>query len=357
MFSLSDEFVSIVVVGAGIIGSKHASFIVRSGNAILVGIIDPTSAGAQLASKHSCAYFRDVSEMLSVGFKPDAAIVCTPNETHVPISMELASAGIHLLIEKPVSTSVKSGKTLLKFCREKGVRVCVGHHRRLHSSVSVAKLALQSGTIGNVIGVSGLWAALKPDSYFEGNGQWRAGPGGGVVYINLIHEIDLLQCLVGRVTRVSAEQAVSTRGNPAVEGVAVTLRFDTGAVGTFLALDSSPSPFTIEQGTGENPAFPFSGKDSYRLFGPKGAMSIPDNSFWRPTETEKGWYSELGEVSLDYTPVDPYERQLENFVNVVKNLEWPSCSGEDGLAAVAVCEAVIMSLQDGQPVEVETVST
>ena len=352
MGSISHMPISIVVIGAGTIGRKHINLVSKSTDAVLAAIVDPTAAGKELAKECGCTYFIDVNDLLSSNSKAEAAIVCTPNETHVSISKQLAEAGIHLLVEKPMSTSVAEGLQLIDVCRAQRVRLCVGHHRRFHPSIITAKQALESGAIGRALGVSGLWASLKTESYFQGFGQWRAGDEGGLVLINLIHELDLLQFLLGPIVRVYAERAASTRGHVAEEGVAVTLRFDTGVVGTFLALDNSPSPFSMERGTGEFSVFPFTGKDCYRIFGQEGAMSVPDGLLWTPESLEKGWYSDIRERRVLSDTAEVFEKQLENFVGVVRGYEQPSCTGEAGLAAVAACAAVRESLKTGLPVEV-----
>ena len=173
--------------------------------------------------------------------------------------------------------------------------------------------------------------------------------------INLIHDVDLLQMLIGPITRVHAEKAPSTRGYAVEEGAAITLRFANGAVGTFLVLDNAPSPHTMEQGTGENEIFPFAGQDAYRIFGTKGALSVPDNVLSTSTTPERGWYSaiEREKLPVESTVDDAFERQLANFVAVVRGSEEPVCSGEEGLRAVAVCEAVRKSLRTGLPVDVD----
>ena len=353
MGSIAHSPVSIAIIGAGTIGRKHLGLVVKSTEAALTAIVDPTPAGKELAKEHGCNYFSDLTGLLISSPLPEGAIVCTPNETHVSISEKLAQVGIHLLIEKPMSTAVGDGFRLLEYCRACGVQVCVGHHRRFHSSIVAAKQALDAGAIGDVMGVSGLWSSLKTESYFQGPGEWRAGAEGGVVLINLIHELDLLQYFLGPIVRVFAERAPSTRDHVAEEGVAVTLRFGNGAVGTFLALDNSPSPFSMERGTGEFHVFPFTGKDCYRFFGREGTLSVPDDVIWTPKTPEKGWYSELAERRLQYETTDVFEEQLDNFIGVVRGFAEPSCSGEAGLAAVAACAAVRKSLATGLPVMVE----
>lgn len=353
MGSLGVKPVTIALVGAGIIGSIHASVINDSPDATLIAVVDPTPAGQNLAKTYNCPYFTNIDLFLASAPKPDAAILCTPNDTHIPIGMKLAAAGIHQLIEKPLSTGIDEGRQLLKFCLTNGVRIAVGHHRRQHASVQQAKSALNSGAVGQLIGVSGVWTTLKTDSYFAGNGAWRTGPTGGPVMINLIHEVDLLQYLIGPIVRVYAEKPIATRGHAAEEGAAITLRFRNGVVGTFLLLDNTPSPFSIERGTGENPVFPFTGKDVYRVFGSKGVMSIPDNVIWTPESLEDGWHSEIKETRMEHKKLEVYCEQLMNIVGMVRDGQAPTCSGEAGLAAVAACEAVRKSLATGLPVDVE----
>ncbi|RMZ89211.1 hypothetical protein DV736_g3560, partial [Chaetothyriales sp. CBS 134916] len=119
----------------------------------------------------------------------------------------------------------------------------------------------------------------------------------------MIHEIDLLQLLIGRITRVYAEKAPSTRGYDAEEGVALILKFDNGAVGTFLALDNASSPFTFEQATGEFTYHPYTGQDCYRIFGRQGTLNIPQNELWTPEDLEKGWKSHLKKDIIPYSDV------------------------------------------------------
>lgn len=347
--------VTVAIIGAGVIGKKHAQAISDSPNVKLAAIVDPTPAGRVLAEQFCSEYFESVNSLLSSSTTVEGAIICTPNETHVPIGKQLASAGLHLLVEKPLSPSAAEGMELLAHCTQCKVRVCVGHHRRQNPRIMAAKKALDRSVIGQVVGISGIWATLKTEDYFNGPGIWRREATGGVVLINVIHEIDLLQFLVGRVTRVYAEKAPSTRGHEAEEGIALTLRFENGVVGTFLALDNASSPFTFEQATGEFTYHPYTGQDCYRLFGRQGTLNIPQNELWTPENPEKGWKSRLKTDIIPYLDGEAFLQQLQNFVEVVRGESSPSCTGEDGLAAVAVCEAIRTSLLENRPVEIQLI--
>ena len=73
-----------------------------------------------------------------------------------------------------------------------------------------AREILRSGEIGELVGVSGLWAVRKPDAYYEI--EWRRKPGGGPVLINLIHDIDMLRFCCGEIESVYAENRLRPQG-------------------------------------------------------------------------------------------------------------------------------------------------
>jgi predicted dehydrogenase len=353
------QSISIAIIGfSGLIGKRHTHHCLDSSFTNLVALVDPSPTAASIASSHKVPYYATVSAMLSsLPHPPDAAIVCTPNSTHVPVARELAAAGVNLLVEKPLSTSIEEGAELVRHCREKGVKLLVGHHRRFNPYVVAAKKCIEAGDVGDVTAVSALWTNYKPSSYFDGEAvKWRSSKkmGGGVVLINLVHEVDLMGYILGRVVRVHAEKTTSRRGkgeDKAEEGCVLTLRFESGVVGTFVLSDCVVSPHNFEAGTGENPLIPRargSGGDEvdvYRIFGTEATLSVPDMSLWK-YEGERSWENELvrRKVAVDVNGKVPFQRQLEHFVGVVRGAEEPSCSGEEGLRAMMVCDAVRKAL-------------
>lgn len=348
----------IAIIGAGLIGPRHARTVAANPTALLAAIVDPTQSGADLAATLSVPYYKSIADLIASSDKPDGAIICTPNHTHVSVGLELVRAGIHVLVEKPISTDIASGRELVRVAQEVGVQVLVGHHRRFNSYMLAAKEILSSGKIGDPVAVNGIWATYKPSDYFDGPGEWkRTKTSGGPILINLIHEIDLMHYLLGPITRVYAEPMPLRRGFDAEEGCAITLRFASGAVGTFVLSDNVPSPHNFEAGTGENPLIPRTGKDFYRIFGTDGTLSVPDlmlSSYAkRPV---KSWLEEMNSEVVGMDDVKtPFESQLAHFIKVVKGAEEPSCSGADGIAALLVCEAVKKSIEIGLPVEIDAV--
>ncbi|KAJ3531782.1 hypothetical protein NM208_g8726 [Fusarium decemcellulare] len=350
----SQRRITFAVIGVGLIGPRHARTVVQSKEAELVAIVDLMPAGEALAQEMGVAYFKSVADMLQSPNKPEAAIICTPNHTHVPLARELSSGGVHILIEKPFCTDIASGKELLEHLNQSQVKAIVGHHRRFNPYMVTAKSTVSSGSLGRIVAINGIWATYKPMDYFDPPADWRRQSTGGVVLINMIHEVDLLHYLFGPVTRVHAEKTISQRGFEAEEGAVLTLRFKSGVVGSFIVSDNLPSPYNFESGTGENPLIPKSGQDFYRIFGTEGSLSVPDMTTWSYTGTQKSWHQELVQQKIPVPDGIPFELQLSHFVRVIRGQETPSCTPEAGLAALVVCQAIKEALEGNKTVDIDT---
>ncbi|GME25656.1 putative oxidoreductase [Neofusicoccum parvum] len=354
--------VKIAVIGTGLIGPRHAKAVIQDPNATLSCIVDPSPAAQQVADALQTPLYPSVQAMLSSADKPDAAIVCTPNHTHVAVSTELLDGGIHVLCEKPLSVDIASGQALVDHAAARNLHLLTGHHRRFNPYVAATKRVLSAGSLGQVTAVSGLWTLYKPPAYFDPPTAWRRTDAGGAVLINLIHEIDVLHHLLGPVARVAAFEAVKRRGHAADEGGAILLRFASGVVGTFVLSDAVVSPHAFELGTGENPLFPPTGQDVYRFFGTDATLSVPDLKRWSyAPPAEKSWQSGMTQESLaledllseeERTKI-PFELQVAHLVRVVRGEENPVCSGAEGVAAVKVAEAVKKALKEGGVVDLD----
>lgn len=349
----------IAIIGTGLIGPRHAQSVLSNPNTELVAIVDPAEHAHTLATSMNISYYPSISALLSSSHQIEAAVICTPNSTHVPLALELIAAGIDVLVEKPISTSIDSGKQLVEAAKERNVKILVGHHRRFNPYLVAAKIVVDDGELGRTIAVQGCWCTLKPASYFVSPTEWRqSGKEGGVILINLIHEIDLLQYLFGPIVLVHALEAPKTRGFEAEEGAAIVLRFESGTVGTFVLSDVVASPWNFEAGTGENPMIPKVPAEQeaggfYRIMGTEGSLSVSDLTKWSYKENGKGWTEilEKSKVEVDMSQV-PFDLQMQHFVDVVRNGATPSCSGEEGLRAIVVCEAVKTSMKRGLPVAI-----
>lgn len=359
--------INIVVVGAGLIGPRHAQSVLKNPSTHLVGLIDPLPSTSSVAQSLGTSYYPTIEACLQAtsttpGSAPHAAIICTPNHTHADVARQLLSHNLHILLEKPVSHDLASGASLLHFARQpehSHLKILAGHHRRFNPYIAATKSILDSGSLGTIIAINGLWTLFKPDSYFAA-APWRRAPTtGGVLAINLVHDIDCLQYLFGPVVRIHAEKTPPQRPNPphaADEGAALTLRFAGGAVGSFLVCDASPSPHSFEAGTGENPTVPRTGRDFYRIFGAEASLSVPDMTRWSyDGRAAKSWTEELESQRLEVPDeaAAPFDLQLAHFVDFIAGDVEARCSLEEGLRALVVVRAAQRALETGETVEVE----
>jgi predicted dehydrogenase len=103
----------IAIIGTGLIGPRHAKAVIQDPEAKLSCIVDPNPAAKSVAENLGTVWYASIQDMLESVHNPEAAIVCTPNHTHVSVSEELLDGGIHVLVEKPISEDVASGLDLV----------------------------------------------------------------------------------------------------------------------------------------------------------------------------------------------------------------------------------------------------
>jgi len=269
-------------------------------------------------------------------------IIASPNQLHAEQGIECARRGIHVLIEKPVTDTLETASRLMTEVKNAGIQSLVGHHRRHHQQVKTLKSVLAEGRIGDVVGVSAIWATHKPADYFK-VAPWRSQAGGGPILINLIHEIDFLRFTVGEIVAVEALASNRQRGFAVEDTAAALIEFDNGALGTFFISDSAVSPWTSEQGLGESPEFPFSGESNYRFLGRRGSIEFPALVAWSQAGDAQHWNQPIQAQRIHASAVDPYIAQLDHFRDIIRGTAPSLQPVEDGartlIATLAVAEA------------------
>jgi predicted dehydrogenase len=331
--------IAIAVIGAGLIGRKHLAKIAQHPDFVLAGIAD-VNADAVTKQYPGARVFADHRRLLDEA-RPDAAIIASPNQAHAEIGIDCARAGVHILVEKPVTDTLDAAAQLSAEVKKAGIKSLVGHHRRHHRQVRTLQELLKDGAIGTLVGVSAIWSAYKPDAYFTA-GPWRTQPGGGPILINLIHEIDFLRFTVGEIVAVSARASNRQRGHAVEDTAAAVLEFENGALGTFFASDSAVSPWTTEQGVGESPEFPYSAQSSYRFMGSKGALEFPNLVHWSQAGAPT-WNQPIQSRAIHAPSLDPYIAQLDHLRDVIQGKTASIQTVDDGArslrATLAITEA------------------
>jgi predicted dehydrogenase len=282
--------------------------------------------------------------------KPAGAIIATSNAHHASVAEVCAERSVHVLIEKPIADSIERAQHIVETTQNCGTRVLVGHHRRHNPLVLKARELVRTGALGKLIGVSVLWALMKPDEYFQV--EWRRERFvGGPTLINLIHELDSLRFICGEITEVYAQTRSEVRGFDVEDSLSISLCFEDGALGTVLASDACPSPWSYEATSHENPSYFHTDESCYYFLGTCGSLAFPTMELWRyPDKARQGWQHPMARVRIQVEPGDPLQAQLEHFCRVVQGQAEPIVDAKDGARSLAVALAVQESARKGMPI-------
>ncbi len=339
------ESARIAVMGAGLIGIRHVQHVRHE--ARLAAVIDPWDGARKIAADNGVPYYKSLADMLATD-RPDGVIVATPNQVHVENALECIDAGIAALVEKPIADDVAGAQRIVNRADAAGVPLLVGHHRRHNPLIQEAKRIIDDGEIGKVHAAQATCWFYKPDDYFDV--AWRREKGAGPVFLNLIHDVDLLRYLCGDVISVSAHQSNAYRGNAVEETAGILLLFESGAIGTVSVSDAVSSPWSWEMTAGENPAYPRTDESCYMIGGSKGSVSIPDLGVWQ-YKGNPSWWEPISRTSVPLNIVDPLAAQIRHFSDVSLGRAQPLVSGREGLETLRVITAVKEAAETGQTIK------
>ncbi|HYF27600.1 MAG TPA: Gfo/Idh/MocA family oxidoreductase, partial [Baekduia sp.] len=182
------------VLGLGMIGRHHARILQTHPRIAFAGAVDP--GGDRFRAVQDPAQLHgSIAELLDRG-RPDFAIVAVPTEEHLPAVQELAAAGVHVLVEKPVAATAEEARTLIAAVREAGLHGAVGHVERFNPALLELRRRLREGQLGEVFCISTERVGPFPDRIRDV----------GVVKDLATHDLDLVRWIGGTpVERVSAE--------------------------------------------------------------------------------------------------------------------------------------------------------
>jgi predicted dehydrogenase len=342
------EPVRLGLIGGGLISAKHIEGSKNIDNGELAALCDVNPDRQALAEDLGIPFFSDYREMIDQAGL-EGVIDGTPNQFHAEVGMYCAGKGIHVLTEKPITSTLEEGKRLVEAVEESGISLLVGHHRRYYPLIRRAREIVQGGELGQLVGISMLWALMKPDVYFEV--AWRSQKGGGPILINIIHEMDNLRFICGDVAEISASARRLVRSGEVEDTVSIRFELVGGALGTALVADAAPSPWSYELTSGENSDYFETDQDCYRFLGTKGSLSFPNMEVWsHPHGREKGWWEPLMRRSESVPYSAPFTAQLKHFCDVIRGDEEPVITAADGLMTLATTLAVLESAETGGPV-------
>jgi predicted dehydrogenase/NADPH:quinone reductase-like Zn-dependent oxidoreductase len=333
------------MLGCGDIALLNADAIRAASNTELVACFDPVpDLAREIATAYdavACASSDALLERQDV----DAVLLAVPHHLHHPLGEEAASAGKHVIVEKPLAHEFDAARDLVAAAAHAGVCLSVCFPQRYEPGVVEARRMIAEGAIGNVTGMTLRYLVDKPLSYWSGgfsgraHTDWRrsrAKSGGGVLIMNISHSIDLFRHLTGLEADVVVAHTQAEEPTSEIEdAVSVMARYANGAIGSIFGATAVRGSATTE----------------LRLWGPDGQLAIEPVPLVYTLRTVHGvrtgrWQSLV--ASKD--GVNSRAVYFERLATAISSGLEPEVTGYDGLAVQAFIEAAYRSAADGESV-------
>ena len=327
------------LLGAGRIGKVHAKAVTANPKAKLVAVADAMAPAAQaIADQYGCDV-RTIAQILAAS-DIDAVVICTPTDTHADLIEQFTNAGKAVFCEKPIDLSLDRVKACLKVVRANKGTLMVGFNRRFDPHFMAVRAEIDKGSVGDVemVTITSRDPGAPPLDYIARSG--------GIFRDMTIHDFDMARFLVGEeVAEVSAMAAVLV--DPAIgkagdsDSVQVMLKTATGKMA--LISNSRRATYGYDQ--------------RIEVHGSKGVVSAENQ---RPVSIELANGSGYTRPPLHdffmtrYT--EAYAAEIAAFVDAVGAKKAAAPSGEDGLAALALAEAALLSVKEGRSVKVSEIT-
>ena len=335
----------LALVGIGTAGRRHLAAIRSCKNAILCGIVDNDR---DVLSRFAASGVRCYGQMeaMIAAERPDGVVVATPTELHVEPAIVALQAGISVLIEKPIAESTPDAEAIERAAERSTGKVLVGHQRRYYPQVIKARQLIRESALGKLVMISGQWGVRKHIDYYMP--EWRRRRPAGPTMINLVHDLDLLRFLVGEIESLSSFVSNSVLGCDKEDAAVVSIRFRSGALGSFVMSDRVISPWGWELATDENEICPRSGCNCFQFFGTKASLEFPNLVLWQQDGEDGDWTKPIGKIEHEFERVDPYRIQIGHFVDVCRGVVQPMVTIEDAIQSMKVALTVLEAADSGR---------
>jgi predicted dehydrogenase len=326
-----------LVAGVGSVGSRHLSNLQALGQKnLLLYRTGKGSTGLDLP-RGDFQVASNLEDALSR--RPAAVIVSNPTALHVETALSAARAGAHLLIEKPLSSSMDGVEELAFEVAERGLAALVAYQFRFHPGLRAVKGWLEEGRIGQVVSAHVFWGEYLPGwhPWEDYRFSYSALPelGGGVIH-TLSHPIDYLGWLLGPVESVSAQTGRLSGLAVWVEDAAMlTLRHQGGTLAS-IYLDYARRP----------------PRHDLEIVGSEGTIR------WDNADGVARLFHAESEQWMKAGPPEGFQRnslflgEIEHFLACIAGRESPACSLDDGIQALRVALAAHRSAEEGRRIHV-----
>lgn len=349
------------LVGCGKVGHLHAPALKRLEESQFTAVCSRRYDRAQaFAEQYGVQAYPTLDEMLTDS-GVEAITICSPHPVHAEPAVKALRAGVHVIVEKPLASSLQDCDAMLQAAEEGGAMLAMISQRRFFEPSQRIRRAIDAGKIGTPVLGSVMMFGWRDEEYFKSD-PWRGswlGEGGGVLVNQASHQLDLLQWFMGPIDELFGFWGNLNHPYIEVEDSAVAvLRFKSGGLG-YIATSNSQNPalYGKVHVHGLNGASVGVQTDGGAMFlpGRSGIAEPPVNDLWTvPGEEDllKQWKQEDTEFFRTINPVEYYhELQLKDFLCAIIEGRDPLVSGAEGRKTVEIFTAIYRSQRDRAPVK------
>ena len=312
------------LIGIGGIAQSYRDAFSRVGAAELVAIADADVGRLESASADwGCPGYSSAEEMLDAHPDLEAVIICTPPNTHEPITLMALEKGLHVLCEKPLSTTSASAERMKAAAEKAGRILTMASKFRYVCDVMAAKELIAYGKIGDIILFENAFT-----SFVDMSGRWNSDPavsGGGVLIDNGTHSLDIARYFLGPIKEIRVIEGRRCQGLDVEETVNIYIKSEEGVLGN---IDLS---WTIQKPL----------ENYIQIHGSKGTLCVG----WKESKYRVG-NGEWITFGKGYDKVRAFMNQISNFSRAIRGESKLRITSQDGVASVRAVEAAYKALAD-----------
>ena len=339
---MTERNVKIGIVGAGIWGRNHALALTTHPRSHVVIICDRDEARARMmAEQYGCAWTTSLDAVAASDV--EAVTIATPDHLHMEPTLVMLRAGKHVLVEKPLATSVVQARAMVEAAEQAGVTLMVDFHARWHPLFMGAKAYVERGELGAPVMA---YARLSDTIYVPTEMLAWAGRSGPEWFL-FPHTMDIVRWLFDRdpveVYAKGYRGVLEGKGINCWDAIQAIVEFEGKAFCTFETSWIVPNSYTNVV------------DNRLSFYGEKGALELKNEpALWAFTDRFHTPFSSESITRYGKPWGFQYE-SIRYFADCVADGIVPEASGRDGLMVTAMIEATLKSLAERRPVMIAEV--
>lgn len=348
------------VIGAGKIGHFHAKALASLDSSEFVAVAGrDLTRTREFASGYGVNAYDDVATMVREE-RVEAVFICTPHPVHKEVALAAIENGAHVLVEKPLASTLADSDAILEAARRRGVLVGTVAQRRFFTPSLRIRDAIDAGKIGRPVLATAVLLGWRDRTYYESDpwrGSWE-GEGGGVLINQAPHLLDMLLWFMGEAEEVYGVWRNFNHDYIEVDDTAVaTVKFKGGGLASIVLSNSqNPALWGKLHIHGDNGATVGVQTDGGPMFLPgiSSMAEAPYNDVWAVPGEEDLQPVFRKQDEEEFASPDAttryHELQIEDFLSAIRTGRRPLVDGEDGRRTVELIEAIYRSTETGAPV-------